>query len=47
MEFLKSKWIYALLALALILALAAAAYLYLLAGEGDPYAGGMLVKAVR
>ncbi len=43
MEFLKGKWIYALLMLALILALAAAAYLYLLTGDADPYAGGMLV----
>ncbi len=46
MEFLKSKWLYALLALALLLALASAAYLYLLSGSGDPYAGGMLVRAV-
>ncbi len=43
MEFLKGKWIYALLVLALILVLAAAAYLYLLSGEGNPYAGGLLV----
>ena len=43
MEFLKGKWIYALLMLALILILAAAAYLYLLSGEGNPYAGGLLV----
>lgn len=43
MEFLKGKWIYTLLVLALILVLAAAAYLYLLSGEGNPYAGGLLV----
>lgn len=45
MEFLKNKWIYMLLALALILILAAAAYLYLLSGDGNSYAGGMLVMA--
>lgn len=43
MEFLKGKWLYALLVLALILVLAAAAYLYLLSGDGNPYMGGLLV----
>ena len=47
MEFLKSKWLYAILALMLILLLAAAAYLYLLSGDGNPYAGGLLVEAVH
>ncbi len=43
MEFLKSKWLGVLLVLALILAVAAAVYLYLLSGDGNPYAGGLLV----
>ena len=43
MEFLKGKWLCALLGLVLILVLAAAAYLYLLSGDANPYAGGLLV----
>ncbi len=43
MEFLKGKWLCALLVLVLILVLAAAAYLYLLSGDANPYAGGLLV----
>ncbi len=45
MEFLKGKWTYALLALALLIAAAAIAWLLLVARDGDPYAGGMLVQA--
>ncbi len=47
MEFLKNKWTYVLLAAALLIAAAAIAWLLLVAGNGDPYAGGMLVQEGR
>jgi len=46
MEFLKHNWIYLLLIMTVLMVAAMVWYLLFLAGSGNTYAGGLLVRAV-